>query len=281
MSHQARAALAAALADATAAAGEPLHPQSRGAWQANQVAIGASVVAYLGANEQSRARIRSERLRLAWAAAADVPVPAVRAQADDDAWLLVQRVPDDEVYGPAYVDAAAAAATALRTAGDPPPDAGLARSRRARRSDLVPRLARAALSPLRIAEFRALRAEVAALPEDRFVTSHGDFHLGNVLSDTGRRVSVVDFEFLGRGHPADDLMSLWVDLVDPADRQRLLRLACDTVDVPRAEVLLFAHWLAVRHLAELVTGVPLLRRDRPEVRVAVTRVTEARALRGG
>ncbi|MEO6205450.1 MAG: phosphotransferase, partial [Mycobacteriales bacterium] len=223
MSDQARAALAAALDGASSAAGELLHPQRRGAWQANQVAIGATVVAYLGADEPSRARIRSERLRLGWAAAAGVPVPAVRAQAADDAWLLVQRVPDDEVYGPTYVDAAVAAAAAVRLAGAPPPHVGIARSRRAHRSDLMVRVTRAVLSPLRLTEFRALRAEVAAVPEDRFVTSHGDFHIGNVLSDTGSSVSVVDFEFLGRGHPADDLMSLWVDLVDPADRQRLLR----------------------------------------------------------
>ncbi len=273
------AALTAALAAASAAAGESVQPQQRGAWQANQIAIGPTVVAYVGADPPSRARIRAERIRLAWAADAGVPVPAVRKHADDDAWLLVERVPDDEVYGPAYVDAALAAAAAVRTADEPPVEAGPARPRRASRRDLLPRLARAALSPLRVAEFRALRAEVAALPESSHITSHGDFHIGNVLSHAGQAVSVVDFEFLGRGHPADDLMSLWVDLIDPADRDRLLGAACDTLDVPRTEVLLHAHWLAVRHLAELVTGVALAHRDRHEVKVAVERVQEARALR--
>lgn len=269
-----------ALQAAQVAAGEPLVLQGRGAWQANAVAMGASTVAYLGLDEASRDRIRAEQVRLRWAAAAGVPVPRVLAMAPDAAWLVVERVADDERYGPAYVRAAVEAARRVAAAGPPPAEAGAARSRRGRRTDLLLRVARAALSPLPVREFRALRSAAAALTASREqVTSHGDFHIGNVLSSGGVAVTVVDFEFLGVGHPADDLMSLWVDLEDEADRALLLELACATVGAPRADILLMAHWLALRHLAELVTGVPLRKRDRPEVRRAVERVREARALR--
>ena len=273
-----RSSPAAVLAAASAAAQEPLQPLTLGAWQSNQVAAGTHVVAYLGTDDRSRQRIRVEHSRLLWAAAAGVPVPRVYELAPDARWLLVERAPDDQRYGEDYVHAAFAAAATIAAAGPPPAEAGEPRARRARRSDLPVRAIRAALSPLRFAEFRSLRAEVADL--DAGTTSHGDFHIGNVLSSGGRAVTIVDFEFLGDGHPALDLMSLWVDLEESGDRALLLELACAELPVARSEILLVGHWLAVRHLAELVTGVSLRQRDQPEVRIAVARIEEIRDLRG-
>ncbi|CAM5539414.1 Aminoglycoside phosphotransferase family protein OS=Streptomyces tendae OX=1932 GN=GUR47_22995 PE=3 SV=1 [Streptomyces tendae] len=46
---------------------------------------------------------------------------------------------------------------------------------------------------------------------------HGDFHTGNLLTVDGRLSAVIDFEGLGRGDPARDLMIAFT-LMSPASR---------------------------------------------------------------
>ncbi len=266
----------ALLADAQERLGEALQLQDQGGWQRNPVAVGSQHVVYLAPDAPARARLRGEERRLRWAHDAGVPVPEVVELGADDRWLVVRRVPDDQTQGLGYARAAVSAAAALRGAGALPVVDETPRSRARGRSDLLLRGARAVVSPLRISEFRALRSAAAELAAR--VPMHGDFLVGNVLSDQGRRVHVIDFEFLGLGHPATDLATLWGYLDAEVDRSLVLDAALDVA--PRAEVLLLVHWIAVRRLSELTTSRSRRDRDRAEIAAAATRVREARALHG-
>ena len=265
------------LAEVQAVRGEPYErgPQN-GDWMSNPVLRSASTVVYLGASPSGRARIAAEFHRMQWARRLGIPVPEVLDHERDHRWLLVRRVGDDEVYGPDYVDQAVDIATRLARATEPPPE-GSPRSRRGSRHDLVQRAARAVASPLRIGEFRRVRRDVDDLLPGQW--AHGDFHVANVLSDGGRSVVLIDFEYVGAGPSGLDLTTLWPDLPDQADRDRLLEATLRLYRGQEPQVLLLLHWHALRHLADLVTPVPLGARETREVAMAAAHVAEARRLR--
>lgn len=262
------------------ATGHDFAPGSQhGPWMTNVVVRSGQEVAYLAPDERGRERLRSEAARLQWAAQHGVPVPRVLERDVADRWLVVQRVPDDEVEGPAYVDAAVLAARALAAAPDPPASVGALHGRASSWQNLPVRALRALVGGVGMGEFRTLRAQVAALPDE--VTVHGDFHVGNVLSDAGQAVTVVDFEFLGRGPVGTDLADMWPDLVARPDRERLLAAALAEHPDRSEQLLLLVHWSCLRHLADLVTPVPRRQRDQAEVAAARARLAEARVLRRG
>lgn len=245
---------------------------------AGSVAMSASLVAYLAIDRHAGERLALEAARLAWAARAGVPVPTIVDFDSQRRWLVVTRAPDDDILGPRYVDAALAAATTLSQATEPLP-AGAPRDRRAGRRSLLARMARMTGSPLNLMEFTRVRAEAAEFPRD--TTVHGDFHQGNVLSDGGTAVTVVDFEFVGPGSAGSDIADLWTDLPDVHDRERLLEGGLAAMPGREEQLLTLLHWSTLRHLADLVSGVPRRNWDRPQIDQARGRVAEIRELRFG
>jgi aminoglycoside phosphotransferase len=237
---------------------------------------------HIAHDDRTRARIREEADRLAWAARNGIPVPAVVEARPD--WLVTTRAVNDGVTGGrAYVEAAVAAARAIAGAAEPPPSlrAPVAAHGGGRWRGLV-RLSRIVRSPLRPAEFRAVRTAAAGLPRDTL--AHGDYVLHNILFDRARAsVTVIDWEFLTRAPAHQDLLMLWPRLEAADDRALVLeeveRTAKDRPggDLQRAGVL--HHWLAVRYLADLVTKFPPAQWDRGRIDAAVARLAEARATR--
>jgi phosphotransferase family enzyme len=144
--------------------------------------------------------------------------PAVLAQARG--WLLEQQV----VPGEEPVELVVAAAGEIAALRLPPGPAAsqapggfeplLRRLRLLRR----PRLA------LELVSARRLLAR-SKLPE---VTTHGDFHPGNVLLADGA-AWVVDWELVDRGPAGLDLMRYWATLGRSGDRERLFAAAVELV----------------------------------------------------
>src|SRR5581483_820267 len=270
-----------AIAEVTAVVGErPQFVTTR----AGQPWVGLTTecAVHIAHDDRTRARIREEADRLAWAARNGIPVPAVVEARPD--WLVTTRAVNDGVTaGRAYVEAAVAAAGAIAGAEEPPPSlrAPLPAHGGGRRAGLV-RASRIIRSPLRPAEFKAVRAAAAGLRRDTL--AHGDYVLHNILFDRAKAsVTIIDWEFLTRAPAHQDLLMLWPRLAEADDREFVLdeveREARDRPggDLPGAGVL--HHWLAVRYLADLVTKFAPARWDRPRIDAAVARLAEARATR--
>jgi hypothetical protein len=68
------------------------------------------------------------------------------------------------------------------------------------------------------------------------VTSHGDFHAGNLLMEGGRPW-VVDWELLGRRQAGFDLLQLWPELAAPEDREPLFEATVELVGEPHRRAL--------------------------------------------
>jgi hypothetical protein len=205
--------------------------------------------------------------------------PAVLAQGTG--WLVERNV----VPGEAPVEAVVAAAAELATLELPAPAVtprrrlSLAPLRRRLRWLGRPRLA------AELAHARRLLA-ASRLPE---VTTHGDFHPGNVLRADGR-AWVVDWELVGRGPAGYDLMRYWAATRDGGERERLyagaLELAGDEAELARLR-----YALAVLTAADKLSHPQALNRDRegaaellrllPELRRAATRGRPRTARAGG
>ena len=241
------------------------------------VGLTAECAIHIAHDDRTRARIRDEADRLAWAARNGIPVPAVVEQRGD--WLATTRAVNDGVTsGRAYVEAAIGAAGAIAGAVEEPPSlrAPLAAHGGGRWAGVV-RLSRIVRSPLSPAEFRAARAAAATLPRDTL--AHGDYVLHNILFDASKSsVTVIDWEFLTRAPAHQDLLMLWPRLEDADDRALVLEEVERTTKDRRAAGVLH-HWLAVRLLADLVTKFAPAEWDRPRIQATVERVNEARATR--
>ena len=160
-------------------------------------------------------------------------------------WLLERAVAAGPVAGERAIDAAVAAAGALAALELPELDGAPERS--GGRLATARRNVRLVRGPI-ARDLLAARRLLARTPLP-LVTSHGDFHAGNLLMD-GDRPWVVDWELVGRRPAAFDLMQLWPTLGDPADREHLLEAAVALVGEPmRDHVLALRYVLVVRTIA--------------------------------
>jgi hypothetical protein len=182
-------------------------------------------------------------------------------------WLLERQVVSQD-EGVEVVIAAAAAIAHLELPAPPaktgaqPAHALRRRLRLLRHPRLAPELARSS---------RLLAA--SRLPE---VTTHGDFHPGNVLR-AGGGGWVIDWELNGRGPAGSDLMRYWATIDDPADRERLyegaLELTGDELELARLRYAVAAVTVAdrlthaERTAGDLESGKALLGRL-PQLRAA-------------
>lgn len=166
-------------------------------------------------------------------------------------WLLESAIEPDPFGGGAHVDLVAAAAERLQGLELPelPPRPGRG-STRARLRLLA--------SPLPVADLRRARRIMAEtrLP---LVTTHGDFHPGNVLIGGGA-AWVVDWELSGHGPAGSDLL-LFGSTVDSAeDRERLLEAAVELAG-DRSETLRLAYAVLVRATAAKLSAAQPFDRD--------------------
>jgi hypothetical protein len=161
-------------------------------------------------------------------------------------WLLERAIDAAPLAGRPAVEAVVAAAAELAGAALPPPpesvpDAGhrVAAARQSLRVLLRTPIGRDALAARRL-----LRGSELPL-----VTSHGDFHAGNLLVEGGVPW-VIDWELLDRRPAGFDLMQLWPDLTASGDREALLEATVALVgERRRAAVLELRYVLLVRAIA--------------------------------
>ena len=265
-----------ALAEVAAVVGERpelVHTRPGQPW----VGLTAGHAVHIAHDDRTRARIRDEAERLAWAARNGIPVPDVVRVSPS--WLVTTRAVNDGVTsGRAYVEGAIGAARAIAAAPEPPPSlrAPVAAHGGGRWAGLV-RLSRIVRSPLPPGEFRAVRAAAAGLRRDTL--AHGDYVLHNILFDRAREsVTIIDWEFLTRAPAHQDLLLLWPRLEQAEDRALVLEEVERTTG-DRAAAGVLHHWLAVRYLADLVTKAPPKEWNRPRIEAAVQRMNEARSTR--
>jgi hypothetical protein len=160
------------------------------------------------------------------------PLRSPKVHAQGEAWLLERRI----VPGEEPVELVVAAAAELASCSIPTLAAsgrgGSHLDRLARRLRLLsrPQLARKVLEAHRL-------IAGSTLPE---VTTHGDFHPGNVLLADGA-AWVVDWELAGRGPAGLDLMRYWATLGSASKRDRLYAAAVELVgDEPALALLRYA-----------------------------------------
>lgn len=93
------------------------------------------------------------------------------------------------------------------------------------------------------------------------VTSHGDFHAGNVIYSQGA-IWVIDWERSGVGPLGYDLMQLWATLSSAEDRDLLLERTFDAFpDADREMLLTLRYVLAVRTAVNKLTASRSFDRD--------------------
>jgi hypothetical protein len=189
-------------------------------------------------------------------------------------WLLVEAVEPVRCEGAerSVAVAAAAAAAALLELPPAPPRGG-------RRNSRLRTGARRLRSPLSFRDLRTARRTLAdpGLPA---VTSHGDFHRGNVLIKDGV-AWVVDWELSGMRPAGYDLMQFWATLERPDDRERLFEAAAAIVGAPRRPALLaLRHALVVRAIAGKVAGPMSFDRDEAGARELLAQLPALRAEAG-
>ena len=179
--------------------------------------------------------------------------PAVLERSVD--WLLEQAVDPDPCQGPDCIDAVAAAGEKVAQL-DLPPAPGRSGGRRV---SMLTRL-RTLRSPLQLHDLRASRRTLVDSGLSQ-VTSHGDFHRGNVLVQDGA-AWVVDWELSGKRPAGYDLMQFWATLEAPEDREYLFELAVSSIGADRRrELLRLRHALVVRTIAGKLAGPRAFDRD--------------------
>jgi hypothetical protein len=147
-------------------------------------------------------------------------------------WLLERWVPAAPCRGPEVVDAIVAAATALADLWLPPSPQAAGRGRRLGALWRAPRLLRSSLPGRDVLRARRLARE-SRLP---VVTSHGDFHPGNIRVAQGA-AWVIDWELSGSQPAGYDLMRLWATVDLAADRERIFEATLDLVGQARKDEL--------------------------------------------
>jgi hypothetical protein len=166
-------------------------------------------------------------------------------------WLLEAAIESEPFGGVVHVELVVAAAERLRGLELPElprcPGRGRARAR-----------LRLLASPLPVADLRRARRIMAELRLP-LVTTHGDFHPGNVLI-SGGAAWVVDWELCGHGPAGSDLL-LFGSTVDGAeDRERLIEAAVELAG-DRSEALRLAYAVLVRAAAAKLSAAQPFDRD--------------------
>ena len=183
----------------------------------------------------------------------DGPLRAPAVLESSAAWLLEEAIDSEPCRGPERVDAVASAAEQIAQLDLPPAP------RRDRAVSMRTRM-RIVRSPLPLRDFRASRRTLAdpGLPQ---VTSHGDFHRGNVLVRDGV-AWVVDWELSGERPAGYDLMQFWATLEGADDREYLFELAVSSIGSDRRrELLRLRHALVVRTIVGKVAAPMAFDRD--------------------
>lgn len=228
---------------------------------------------YLAFNEKTRRAMGRESEKVRWAEASGIPVPPVVDASDS--WIVTEKVPRDDPGGERYVREAIAAADRIRAAVSPPIHPG-GDERQDPLGTLPVRAVRMLAGRLNLAEFLATRRAARSLHRDEL--SHGDFHPNNVLYDrAGGRVHVIDWDYLGFRPKGTDLLMMWSQLRDEADRELVLRAVLDRSDDHRRTLVLM-RWIAVRGFSEILTNRPIRARSSEQVSHARRVVGESRRL---
>jgi Phosphotransferase enzyme family len=190
-------------------------------------------------------------------------------------WLLERAIQGEPCTGRAAVDAVTAAAAALPRLDLPPGPAGRGR----RVFAPLHRAARLVRSPLPSRDVVTARL-ILARPKLPLVTSHGDFHVGNVLFADGA-AWVIDWEMCGRRPAGLDLMQMWATLELEEDRDRLFEAAVRHVGGSRRQLLRLRYAVLVGTIAVLLAGAEF-ERDAGGARRLLRLLPEIRAhaLRG-
>ena len=166
-------------------------------------------------------------------------------------WLLESAIEAEPFGGASHVELVAAAADRLRGLELPELPPRSTRGRAAARLRLL-------ASPLPVADLRRARRIMAErrLPS---VTTHGDFHPGNVLI-SGGAAWVVDWELCGRGPAGSDLLLFGATVESVEDRERLLEAAAELAG-DRSETLRLAYAVLVRAAAAKLSAAQPFDRD--------------------
>lgn len=183
----------------------------------------------------------------------DGPLRAPAVLESSATWLLEEAVDSEPCRGPDRVDAVANAGEQIAQLDLPPAP------RRDRGVSMRTRM-RIARSPLPLHDFRASRRTLAdpGLPQ---VTSHGDFHRGNVLVRDGV-AWVVDWELSGKRPAGYDVMQFWATLDGAEDREYLFELAVSSIGADRRrELLRLRHALVVRTIVGKLAAPMAFDRD--------------------
>lgn len=204
-----------------------------------------------------RSRITVERECRQWAAEQGIPVPTVRAAAEDDSWFVADYITAGDPRGSRYVIEGLRVADLISRCTAPHLTAAPANWRGSRRT-LPSRVTRQTRGGLSLPRLRRARAAAHSLP-DRTLT-HGDYYRRNVLADSPS-VQVVDWEFIGDAPRFTDHLRLWSTLLDPADR----RTAWTAITAPldgeqRQHVAVLGEYLVLRLLGENLAA-PTRQRD--------------------
>jgi hypothetical protein len=171
-------------------------------------------------------------------------------------WLLEQAVDPEPSAGFERVDAVIAAGERIAELDLPPAPVRTLGGRVSLRTR-----ARILRSPLPLRDLRSARRTLAD-PGLPLVTSHGDFHHGNVLVKDGV-AWVVDWELSGQRPAGYDLMQFWATLERAEDRDRLFQAAVSSIGPDRRPKLLrLRHALVVRTIAGKFTAPMAFDRDR-------------------
>lgn len=166
-------------------------------------------------------------------------------------WLLETAIEPEPFGGADHVGLVAAAAERLQGLELPEPPA------RAERPSVRARL-RLLASPLPVADLRRARRVMAEIRLP-LVTTHGDFHPGNVLINGGA-AWVVDWELSGRGPAGSDLLLFGSTVERAEDRERLLESAVELAG-DRSEALRLAYAVLVRATAAKLSARQPFDRD--------------------
>lgn len=188
-------------------------------------------------------------------------------------WLLEEAIEWEPCEGPERIDAVVSAAEGIAEV-----DLPRAPARAGGGVSLATR-ARLLRSPLPLRDLRAARRTLSD-PGLPVVTSHGDFHRGNVLVQDGA-AWVVDWELSGKRPAGYDLMQFWATIERPDDRERLFEAAVESAGAAaRPALLRLRHALVVRTIAGKFAAPMAFDRDEAGARALLDLLPRIRAEAG-
>ena len=185
-------------------------------------------------------------------------------------WLLETAIEAEPFGGASHVELVVAAAERLRGLELPELPPRLERGRARARLRLL-------ASPLPVADLRRARKIMAELRLPS-VTTHGDFHQGNVLINGGA-AWVVDWELSGHGPAGSDLLLFGWTVESVEDRERLLEAAVELAG-DRGEALRLAYAVLVRAAAAKLSAAQPFDRDPEGAKTLLALLPAARRAAG-